>query len=185
MKRSVPVMRLPGRWHGGGWTLPVLLVGLALALGQGSLAVEPGGGFEDGLDGLIVSGDVHMVPGLGILRAPQGAQAALLTTAPDAGTEPADASLSTLTLPAVTVPGPAGQLRFEAAFLTDGPTASLTNDRLTVVFHNTTTAVDTIFEALDTFGPFYAAPLDRVPRAVRLAPHHPRSVRHSGERRPV
>lgn len=116
------------------------------------------GGFESGFAGMVVSGNADIAGRLGILGAAQGARAALLNTAPDAGSEPADATVSSVTVPGVPLPPGAARLRFHAVFLTDEPTPSLANDRLTVTLRNQRTLAETVFRVLDTFGPAYPAP---------------------------
>ena len=116
------------------------------------------GGFESGFTGMTTTGGARIVTRLGVLTPPQGAKAALLGTAPDAGSEPSDATLATVVFPGVAIPTGASQLRFQAAFLTDEPTPSRTNDRLAVILRNQTTLAETTLRVLDTYHPYYPAP---------------------------
>jgi hypothetical protein len=135
------------------WLLAAALVPLSAAPLGGA-----DGGFENGFAGMTTSGDAGVVSRLGILAAPQGAEAALLTTTPDAGTEPGDATVANVVFPGVAIPTGTAQLRFQAAFLTDEPTHSRTDDGLSVILRNQTTFAETVIHVIDTFGHAYPAP---------------------------
>ncbi|RRS34687.1 MAG: hypothetical protein OI74_04590 [Gammaproteobacteria bacterium (ex Lamellibrachia satsuma)] len=116
------------------------------------------GTFESGLGGTVTTGDVATSAGIGILQPTEGVQAVLMTTSPDAGTQPTDADVSTLTIENFIIPVDASTLRLDYNFLTNETTPSKTNDRFTVKLLLVTAGGEEILLVQDTFGAFYPAP---------------------------
>ena len=112
-------------------TLAALLLA-ALCLGvPGAIAQTPAigpadGSFESGLGGMVVEGDASVVTSFGALFPTEGNRALLMTTAPDAGSTPADADSSAVRIEDFTVPAEFVQLRMDYVFMTDEPLPSRT-----------------------------------------------------------
>ena len=142
-----------------GMLIVLMLLCLAAATSQaGTFTIgSADGSFETGLGGMITVGDVQLVSSLGALRPTQGGQAALLTTAPDAGAALSDADVSSLRIDQFTIPVGTAHLRLDYIFLTNELTPSKINDRFTVTLETATETV--LLLTVDTFDPTYATSL--------------------------
>ncbi|MCP3866782.1 MAG: PKD domain-containing protein [Gammaproteobacteria bacterium] len=141
---------------------PVLMLALAIsapAPAATNLIGGADGSFESGSGGTTISGHVGLVPGIGILRAPQGNQAMLLTTEPDEGSAPSDADISTLAIENFVVPAEYATLRLNYNFLTKEPSPSYTNDAFTAKLILVTAGGEKALLTADTFDDFQPAPL--------------------------
>jgi PKD repeat protein len=115
------------------------------------------GSFEAGLTGAVTTGNASLVSNIGALRPTDGVQAVLLTTEPDSGVAPTDATVSTLSIASFQIDAAYGTLRLDYNFLTDEPTPSRTNDRFTVTLIASTGGEEQVLKS-DTFGEFFPAP---------------------------
>ncbi|MEZ5559640.1 MAG: PKD domain-containing protein [Pseudomonadales bacterium] len=116
------------------------------------------GSFETGLTGTTASGDASLISGIGILDAIEGDQSLLLTTEPDSGATPADASVSTLLIENFTIGAQYATLRLNYNFLTDEPDPSYANDAFTVKLVLVTAGGEQVVLSSDTFDTFFEAP---------------------------
>ena len=116
------------------------------------------GTFETDLTGFVVTGDVNQVPNLGIVQPTEGAQALLLTTEPDAGSAPGDATVSTLLIENFTIDAAYATLRVNYNYLTDEPGPSYANDTFEVRLILVTAGGEEQLLASDTFDQFTDAP---------------------------
>jgi PKD repeat protein len=151
------------QWDSGG-SLHALLATVCLFLGQLATGAAPlpvgpvDGSFENGFAGMTVTGEARIVSALGILRPTQGTQAAVLSTAPDAGATPADADAASLLIEGVTIPAGTATLRLDASLLSNEPAPSYANDRFAIVLRNSLSGVETTLAEVDTFAASVPAP---------------------------
>ena len=149
------------------WNARNLAAGLlAVVAGLLPLTVSAGihdiggadGSFESGFSGMVAVGDVRLVAGFGSLSPTEGAQAALLTTEPDAGTTKADADTALLSIVDFNIPVDAAALRLDYDFLSNEPRPSFANDLFTVKLVLVSSGGEETLLTVDTFIPSYAAP---------------------------
>ncbi len=116
------------------------------------------GTFETDLSGATTTGDVLLTDSLGILKPTQGTQALLMTTAPDAGTSPGDATVSTVLIENFTIGAEYATLRMSYTFLTNEPDPSFANDIFESTLVLVTAGGEEILLSSDTFDDFSEAP---------------------------
>ncbi|MCB1852888.1 MAG: PKD domain-containing protein, partial [Gammaproteobacteria bacterium] len=152
------------REKGNHWLVSVFVAALVTAASGLPVAAatftlgSADGSFESGLGGTTTTGDVSLVPNLGVLQATQGTQALLMTTSPDAGATPGDADVSTLLIQNFTIGAQYGTLRLSYNFLTNEPGPSFTNDQFLVKLVLVSAGGEQTLLSSDTFDNFLPAP---------------------------